>query len=113
MPRKPLSAPYIYQRGRLFGFRWTCSPRLAEQIGRNELRRSLGTGYLAVAVRRAVEIAAKIRVLETKLDSCDMRELKHTDLQTVLNHYFHTALADSNVGALKATGLHRRASRLS
>jgi integrase len=105
MPRKPLSAPYLYQRGRLFGFRWTCSPRLAEQIGRHELRRSLGTGYLAVAVRRAVEIAAKIRVLETKLDSCDMRELKRTDLQTVLNHYFHTALADSERWRTESDGL--------
>lgn len=105
MPRKPLSAPYLYQRGRLFGFRWTCSPRLAEQIGRAELRRSLGTGYLAVAVRRAIEIAAKIRVLETKLDSCDMRELKQTDLQTVLNHYFHTALADSEQWRTESNGL--------
>ncbi|MBK6355946.1 MAG: site-specific integrase [Betaproteobacteria bacterium] len=105
MPRKPLSAPYLYQRGRLFGFRWTCSPRLAEQIGRNELRRSLGTGYLAVAVRRAIEIAAKISVLETKLDSCDMRELKRTDLLTVLNHYFHTALADTERWRTESDGL--------
>lgn len=31
MLRKPLSASCLHQRGRLFGFRWTCSPRLAEQ----------------------------------------------------------------------------------
>jgi hypothetical protein len=34
-----------------------------------------------------------------------MRELKHTDLQTVLNHYFHTALADSERWRTESDGI--------
>lgn len=106
MPKNRLSCPYIFQRKALFGFRWTCSPLLASIVGRKELRRTLGTAYRTVAARRAIEIAAKIAHLEAKLESiAEMRDLRETNLLTVLNHYFHSALADSERWRTHSNGL--------
>lgn len=96
MPKKPLSSPYVFQRGNLFGFRWTCSRRLAACLGRKELRRTLATGYRSEAIQRAIAVAAKLTALETYLETIlDMRTLKENNLHVLLDLYFHSALADS------------------
>jgi hypothetical protein len=84
--------PYVFQRGNLYCFRWTFSRPLAQVFGKRELRRSLKTGYKAVAMRRAMELAIRLRLLAYDFDS--MREITPQNLHILLNQYFLDALCE-------------------
>lgn len=95
--------PYVFQRGNLYCFRWTFSRLLAQVFGRRELRRSLKTGYKAVALRRAMELAAKLRSLTHDFDS--MREITPQNLHILLNQYFLDAIGEREDWRARAASL--------
>lgn len=86
------SIPYVFQRGNLFCFRWTFARPLAQLDGRRELRRSLKTGYKAIALRRAMKLVARLRTLTQTFDS--MRAITPQNLHILLNQYFLDALGE-------------------
>ena len=92
MQNRRTKIPYVFQRGNLFFFRWTFSDRIAQILGKRELRRTLSTGYAAQARKRSMFLAAKLLALTAEFPL--MRDVTKQNLQALLDQYFLESLSD-------------------
>jgi integrase len=92
MPKGQTACPYIFKRGSLFYFRFVFPDRLAKLIGQRELRLALRTGYRASAIRRAIQLSARLQDLATT--TWPENSMDPTQLETLVRSYIARALEE-------------------
>lgn len=96
---KGLFATHLYLKRNTYCFRWTFPERFASIIGKRELRRSMQTGSLRLATRRAVQLAARLHALHVRLDKeTPMQTLTPPQIESLLRTYVRESLDEFEHG---------------
>jgi hypothetical protein len=86
---------HLYLKKSTYCFRWTFPERLVNLIGKRELRRSMQTGNLRLATRRAVILAARLHAFHSHVEQeAIMQQITQSQIQILLERYVHQAMAE-------------------
>jgi integrase len=92
---KGFYSTHLYLKKSTYCFRWTFPERLVNLIGKRELRRSMQTGNLRLATRRAVILAARLHAFHAHVEQeAIMQQITQSQIQILLERYVHQAMAE-------------------